>query len=134
MAINTYECLFLLDPNKMSADAAGVTGRVNGILEQFGATIVHTQPWGEPKLAYPIRRFKKGSYVLTYFHCESTAIPKIEAECKLNDDVILRHMVLKLHPVIAKEVLAHLEGRSEEESARTDTAAETAAATAPASR
>ncbi len=53
MAVNTYEILFLLDPNKFSADPDGGLKQVNGIVEHYGGQIVFTRPWGEPKLAYP---------------------------------------------------------------------------------
>lgn len=123
MAVNTYECLFLLDPNKASSDWEGVMGRVNGIVERNGGEILATRPWGEPKLCYVIKKFRKGSYLLTYFKSEPAAIAAMEREARL-DDVILRHMVLKLHPHIAKEILAHFQ----------DAQPEAAAATADASK
>ena len=109
MAVNTYECLFLLDPNKSSADWDGVMGQVNGIIERVGGEILISQPWGEPKLAYPIKNFRKGRYLLTYFHCEAGKIAEIEQECRLND-VILRQLVLRLHPHIVEDILAHIQG------------------------
>lgn len=109
MAVNTYECLFLLDPNKASADWEAVMNGANGIIERHGGEIVDSRPWAEPKLAYPIKKFKKGNYLLTYFTVESTKVPDIEQDCRLND-AILRHMILRLHPQIAEEILAHLRG------------------------
>ena len=55
MAANTYECLFLLDPNKASADWHGVMNRVNGIIERHGGRILVSRPWSEHKLAFPIK-------------------------------------------------------------------------------
>lgn len=112
MAVNTYEILFLVDPNKYSSDPDGVQKVVNGIVEHYGGQIAYTRLWGETKLAYPIKNFKKGCYVLTYFKCEPAQIPQIEHDCRLSE-VVLRHMVLKLHPKIAEQVLAHLLGGGE---------------------
>lgn len=112
MAVQTYEILFLVDPNKYSSDPDGVHKLVNGIVEHYGGQIAYTRPWGETKLAYPIKNFKKGSYILTYFKSEGKAIPQIEHDCELSD-VVLRHLVLKLHPKIAEQVLAHLLGGGE---------------------
>jgi small subunit ribosomal protein S6 len=114
VAVNTYECLFLLDPNKASADWEAVMASANGIIEKHGGEIVDSRPWGEPKLAYPIKKFKKGNYLLTYFNSESTKIPEMEKDCRLNE-AILRHMILKLHPQIAEDILAHLRGEYQEE-------------------
>ncbi len=109
MAVNTYEILFLLDPNKFSADPDGGLKQVNGIVEHYGGQIVFTRPWGEPKLAYPVKNFKKGAYVLTYFKADSLAIPKIEHDCRINE-IILRHLVIRLHAKIADQVIQHVSG------------------------
>lgn len=113
MAVNTYEILFLLEPNKFSADPDGVTRTVvGGIVEHYGGQVLFTRPWAEPKLAYPIKNFRKGSYLLVYFKAEGRAIPQIEHDCHIND-LVLRHLVIKLHPKIAEQIIAHLEGRGE---------------------
>ena len=109
MAVHTYECLFLLDPNKASANWDGVQAEVNGVIEQHGGELVDSRPWGEPKLCYPIKKFRKGSYLLTYFKAESTKVPLMEKEYKLHD-VVLRQMLVKLEPQIAEPILAHLSG------------------------
>lgn len=112
MAVNTYEVFFLLDPNKFSADPEGSTKLANGMIEHHGGKILYTRPWAEPKLAYPIKNFRKGSYLLSYVECDSKAIPAIEHDFRLND-MVLRHLVVKLHKGIAEQILAQLAGHSE---------------------
>lgn len=107
MAVNTYEILYLLDPNKFSADPEAALGAVNGIIEHHGGQIVYSRPWGEPKLAYPIKNFKKGAYVLSYFNIDGLAIPKIEHDLKLQD-LVLRHLIIRLHEKIAEKVVEHV--------------------------
>lgn len=109
MAAHTYECLFLLDPNKASADPDGVAAQVNGIIERYGGEIIVSRPWGESKLAYPIAEFRKGIYHLTYFKADSTKVPSMEHDFRLCEP-LLRHLLLKLHSRIAEEILAHLQG------------------------
>jgi small subunit ribosomal protein S6 len=109
VAENTYECLFLLDPNKSSSDWDGVMSGANGQIERHGGQILVTRPWDAPKLAYPIKKFRKGTYLLTYFKADPKNVPAMEHDFKLQEP-ILRHMILKLHPQIAEEILAHLNG------------------------
>lgn len=111
MAVNTYECLFLLDPNKASADWEAAVQHVVQMIVRHGGEIIDCRPWGEPKLAYPIKKFRKASYVLAYFRSAPAGILPLEAECRL-DDMVLRQMVLKLHPQIAEEIVAHLADES----------------------
>lgn len=109
MAVHTYECLFLLDPNKSSSDWESTMGHANGIIERNGGKILVTRPFGETKLSFPIRKFRKGSYLLTYFQSEPSAISRMEHDTRLSD-VVVRHLVLKLDPAIAKDILSHMNG------------------------
>lgn len=111
MATHTYECMFILDPNKASSDMDTALGQANGVIERHGGQILFTRPWGDVKLAYPIANFKRGSYLLTYFSAKASGIPAMEADWKLSD-LIVRHLVLKLHPDIAKDTLAHMTGEA----------------------
>ncbi|QDU63759.1 30S ribosomal protein S6 [Planctomycetes bacterium Pan216] len=127
MAVNIYECLFLIEPNKASSDWDNSMATANGMIERHGGEILFSRHWGEPKLAYPIKKFRKGGYLLTYFRSDSQGIPKMEADFRLAVDLILRHMVVKLHPSIADRILAQLHGtHSEEEGSGEEGAAEAA--------
>ena len=106
MAAQTYEGLFLLDPNKASSDWEGSVVQVNGVIERFGGQILHTRPWGDFKLAYPINKYKKGVYLLTYFQIDSAQLHEVEREYRISE-IVMRRMVLRLDPKIAKEMLDH---------------------------
>lgn len=112
MAVNTYECFFLLDPNKASADWEGTMRQANAIIERHGGEVLVTRPWGEQKLSYNIGNFRKGTYLLTYFRSDPKNVPEIEQDCRLNE-LILRQMMLKLPAQIADEILAHFNGEEE---------------------
>lgn len=107
MADSTYEGLFLLDANKASADWDGVSGQVTGLIERHGGKIAFAAPWTEHRMAYPVGKVRKGSYLLTYFECPGPSIPQIEHDCRLNDSV-LRQMILRLPTTIADQILQHI--------------------------
>ena len=66
MPVNSYECLFLLDPTKTATDLDGVRTQLHHTLEKYGAEILASRKWDDRKLAYPIKGHKKGLYYLTY--------------------------------------------------------------------
>jgi small subunit ribosomal protein S6 len=111
VAVQNYECLFLLDPNKATSDLDGSIRALTSIIEREGGSIEFSQPWGESKLAYPIKKFRKGVYVLTYFKIDSLKLKKVEAELAMVEHLI-RFMPIKLHPMIAQQALAHLRGEA----------------------
>jgi small subunit ribosomal protein S6 len=97
MAANVYECMFLLDTNKVAGDVPSAAGQLHAILERNHAEVLASRPWDERKLAYPIKNHKKGLYYLTYFRSEGKNVASIEHDCALNE-TIMRAMILKVDP------------------------------------
>jgi small subunit ribosomal protein S6 len=97
MPANVYECMFLLDTNKVAGDIATAAKQLHGILERSQAEVLASRPWDERRLAYPISGHKKGLYYLTYFRTEGKNVATIEHDCALNE-TILRTMILKVDP------------------------------------
>lgn len=106
MSVQTYEGLFLLDANRASSDWDGCAAQVNAIITKHGGEILHSQPWEVQKLAYPINRSRKGTFLLTYFRVDSLQMGPIEADFRISE-FIVRKMIIKLHPKVAPGVLAH---------------------------
>ena len=104
MPVNSYECLFLIDPTKASTDMDGIKGQLHGTLEKYGAQIVASRKWDDRKLAYPIKGHKKGLYYLTYFRTEGKNLTNIERDLALNETVI-RNMVLRVDPKLVDIML-----------------------------
>jgi small subunit ribosomal protein S6 len=104
MAANVYECLFLLDTNKVSGDVPNAAKQIHAILERHQAEILASRPWDERRLAYPIKNHKKGLYYLTYFRTEGKNLIDIERDVALNE-MILRSLVLKIDPKMVDTML-----------------------------
>ena len=50
--------------------------------------------WGKRRLAYPIKNFTEGTYVLVQFQMEPEDVVELESSLKLVNEVI-RHLVVK---------------------------------------
>jgi small subunit ribosomal protein S6 len=105
MPANVYECMFLLDTNKVAGDVNAAAKQLHAILERNQAEVLASRPWDERRLAYPIKKHKKGLYYLTYFRTEGKNIANIERDCALNE-TILRCMVLAIDPKLVEAMLA----------------------------
>jgi small subunit ribosomal protein S6 len=105
MPANVYECMFLLDTNKVAGDVAEATKQLHAILEKNQAEILASRPWDERRLAYPVKNHKKGLYYLTYFRTDSQKIVGIEKDCALSE-IILRMLVLHVDPKLVDAMLA----------------------------
>ena len=105
MPANVYECMFLLDTNKVAGDVARATKQLHAILEKNQAEILASRPWDERRLAYPIKNHKKGLYYLTYFRTDGQNVVGIERDCALNE-MILRMLILHIDPKLVDAMLA----------------------------
>ena len=105
MAANVYECMFLLDTNKVAGDVNAAQQQLHGILERNHAEVLASRPWEDNrKLAYPIRGHKKGLYYLTYFRTEGQNLTSLERDFSLNE-TILRTLILKVDPKLVEIML-----------------------------
>jgi small subunit ribosomal protein S6 len=87
--LRTYEGMFLLDSAEAVKDWEATVGVVTGILERYGAEMALNGKWDERKLAYPIKKQKRGTYYLAYFNAPTDSIQK------MRDDLLLREEVLR---------------------------------------
>jgi small subunit ribosomal protein S6 len=104
MPANVYECMFLLDTNKVAGDIGAAQKVLHGLLERNKCEVLASRPWDERRLAYPIGNHKKGLYYLTYFRTEGPNIAGLERDCQLNE-MILRQLILKIDPKLVDAML-----------------------------
>lgn len=104
MPANVYECMFILDTNKVAGDQTAVAKQLHTILERNNAEVLASRPWAEQKLAYPINNHKKGLYYLTYFRTEGKNLATIERDFALNE-AILRNLIVRIDPKLTDVML-----------------------------
>ena len=104
MPANVYECMFLLDTNKVAGDVPAAAEQLKQLLERNHAEILANRPWDERRLAYPIHGHKKGLYYLTYFKAEGKELKNIEHDLQLAE-LVLRHLILHVDPKLVDIML-----------------------------
>ena len=105
MPSNVYECMFLLDTNKVAGDVPAAAKQLQSLLERNQAEILASRPWDERRLAYPVKGHKKGLYYLTYFRSDGKSLQNLEHDIALNE-MILRSLVLRVDPKHVDTMLA----------------------------
>ena len=104
MPANVYECMFLLDTNKVAGDVPAAAEQLKQLLERNHAEILANRPWDERRLAYPIHGHKKGLYYLTYFKAEGKELKNIEHDLQLAE-LVVRHLILHVDPKLVDIML-----------------------------
>jgi small subunit ribosomal protein S6 len=98
--------MFILDPGQYSRDPQAVSGQIPRMIEECGGEVLVSRLWDERRLAYPIRRQRKGTYWLTYFRVDGSRIAELTRQCQLSDS-ILRHLFVKIDRRIVDALVEH---------------------------
>ncbi|HIC86650.1 MAG TPA: 30S ribosomal protein S6 [Desulfobacterales bacterium] len=108
-----YETLYLLPPDLSDDEYQEVVEKFNSIIEKNQGVIVRTDHWGRRDLAYRVRKYDKGYYVLMQF-CGNPGITSVlERDLRLDDRVMKFHTV-KLAEDIDPETVKEQYGSKEE--------------------
>jgi len=93
--LRDYELLLVLNPEVTEERMPDVLERVGKYVSDRGGEVTKTDPWGRRRLAYPIRRFLEGQYVLTNLRIDPRRAAEVESSLRLSEDV-LRHMLIRI--------------------------------------
>ena len=91
--LNQYELLLIISPELSDEDLEANLTKVGNLISGQGGEISATDQWGKRKLAYPIKNFTEGVYVLLTVGMEPTACKQLEASLRISED-ILRYMLI----------------------------------------
>jgi small subunit ribosomal protein S6 len=100
--VRTYEGMLLVEPTIAAKEWQRVVDEVERIAKRHGAAVLQVSRWGERKLAYPVKKNNRGTYVLTYFSAPPKVVGKIRADLQLSE-VVLRHVILQHEGELRKE-------------------------------
>ncbi len=90
-----YETIYIVNPNLDADSLKEVVTKFSDLVKKLKGYIVKINEWGKRKLAYEVKRFDKGYYVVLDF-CGLPGIVK-ELERNLNiDDRILKYLTVKI--------------------------------------
>ncbi len=93
--MNVYESMIILNAAISDEEADSAIGRIKDLITNQGGEVLKVDVWGRRKLAYEIRKQKKGLYVLLFYKAPASTIRKLEEFFRVFDTV-LKYMVLKL--------------------------------------
>jgi len=90
-----YETIYIANPNLEDEALKEVAAKFSDIVEKEKGSIVKIDDWGKRKLAYEVKRFDKGHYVLLDFCGFPEAVTELERNLKL-DDRILKFLTVRI--------------------------------------
>ncbi len=105
-----YELLYVVVPTLSEDELKAVMEEVAGIISKEGGEILKNELWQKRTLAYPIKKFKQGYYILVHFSADP-AVPKVVEEKLRIKENILRYMVTNM---LKKDMAKYQKAKQEE--------------------
>jgi small subunit ribosomal protein S6 len=91
--VNTYEGMFIINPQLSDEETAKIVSFIQDEITKNGGKILQVQIMGKQHLAYPIKKFKEGHYLLLNFSGDGKLIQKILPKYRINENII-RNLIL----------------------------------------
>jgi small subunit ribosomal protein S6 len=85
--------MFLVDQETANKKWDEIVGHIRGTLEKYKAEILDLEKWNDLKLAYPIKKRRKGTYVLGHFNLDTSVLAEIRHDFQLSE-LVLRHAII----------------------------------------
>ena len=89
-----YELMLIVRPDVADDKSQAIIDRVTRQITAAGGQIIKVAPWGRRRLAYPIDRFRDGSYHIILFTSPGDALVELEHSLLITEE-ILRHLITR---------------------------------------
>ncbi len=89
-----YEIMFILNPDLNESEINSEMEKIKNSVSKRDGRADEFSVWGRRQLAYPVKKFQEGIYLLGYFELSETVPQELSGEWKLSAN-ILRFLILK---------------------------------------
>lgn len=89
-----YELTVVFSPEISDEDLPAEIEKLSQLIAQKGGEIGETNHWGRRRLAYPIKNYKEGNYVLTYVKMDANTATELDVNLQSVDQII-RYLLVR---------------------------------------
>jgi small subunit ribosomal protein S6 len=92
--VQDYELVYIINPDTAEDVLEAKVNSIGQFITSRDGVISSVDKWGKRKLAYPLKHYLEGIYVLTRFKMSPARCKELEANLKISEE-ILRHLLVK---------------------------------------
>ena len=108
-----YETVYIVNPNIDADSLREIVNKFSDLIKKLKGYIVKVNEWGKRKLAYEVKLFDKGYYVLLDFCGLPEIVKELERNLKI-DDRILKYLTVKIDEDVDPDDLIGKEEKKED--------------------
>lgn len=92
--MRAYEAMYVLRPDLEEEQLAAAIERFGSLIREQGGEVEQVNRWGKRRLAYEVKKFREGYYVLLHFRGRPEAARELERVFRISEDVI-RYLITR---------------------------------------
>jgi len=89
-----YELVTVYSPQIPDEELPQALERLHSFVTARGGEVKAVDHWGRRRLAYPIRKFNEGNYVVTQLALDAPRVAELEANLRISEEVI-RYLLVR---------------------------------------
>ena len=93
--MDAYETIFVIKSGLSDEEATKVVEKVRELIPRSEGEVLALENWGRRKLAYEVRREKKGTYAIVHYKGGGVTVGAVERFMRL-DEAILKYITVKI--------------------------------------
>jgi len=86
--VRNYEVVFVAAPTLTSEELDGFINHIQTVVDSKNGKVVKIDNWGKKSLAYKIKRFREGYYVVLSIEGDGGTIAELERRFRVTDYII----------------------------------------------
>jgi len=102
----------IINPNLDAESLNEVVAKLSDIITKLKGFVIKINEWGKKKLAYEVKQFDKGHYILFDYYGNPDTVTTLERNLKL-DERVLKYITVKIDDDVDPEELMREERKQE---------------------
>jgi len=86
--LSTYEIVVVSRPDLDEEGLGAAIERIHQRIVEHGGAVTSTDRWGKRKIAYPIKKYRDGYYVLIVFTLDVGQVARLRQTLALHEDLL----------------------------------------------
>jgi len=92
--LRDYELVLIVSPEVEDEALEATIDSIGRLITDRGGTVSDIERWGKRKLAYPIKHFLEGNYLLARLKSKPGLNKELESNLRISE-VVLRHLMIR---------------------------------------
>ena len=111
--MRNYEIMFIVSSDGSDEDIDKINGQIEGVVTAGGGKVEKIEKLGKRRLAYIVKKFREGSYVLFTIQADGAIVREIERRLRVMD-LVIKYLTVRMDEGMKRleKIKAHRQKRA----------------------